>query len=60
MSAQMAGMSRVVSPAATTARDLGARLAGPWSAALGAWALRGVLGWRPPEPGTVAAFDDDA
>ncbi|ARU51097.1 hypothetical protein CBR64_05920 [Cellulosimicrobium cellulans] len=49
MSAQMAGMSRVVSPVATTARDLGARLAAPWSAALGAWALRSVLGWRPPE-----------
>ncbi|WP_454730081.1 FAD-dependent monooxygenase [Cellulosimicrobium protaetiae] len=61
MSAQMAGMSRVVSPVVTTARDLGARIAGPWSAALGAWALRGVLGWRPPEPGTVATtFDDDA
>lgn len=60
MSAQMAGMSRIVSPVATTARDLGARLAGPWSAALGAWALRGVLGWRPPESGTVAAFSDDA
>ena len=48
-SAQMAGMSRVVSPVATTARDLGARLAAPWSAALGAWASRSVLGWRPPE-----------
>ncbi|WP_313662467.1 FAD-dependent monooxygenase [Cellulosimicrobium cellulans] len=54
MSEQMAGMSRVVSPVATTARDLGARLAGPWSAALGSWALRGVLGWRPPETATVA------
>lgn len=48
MSAQMAGMSRIVSPVATAVRDLGARLAGPWSAALGARALRGVLGWRPP------------
>ncbi|MCO7274848.1 FAD-dependent oxidoreductase [Cellulosimicrobium cellulans] len=48
MSAQMAGMSRTVSPVATAVRDLGARLAGPWSATLGAWALRGVLGWRPP------------
>ena len=33
---------------------LGARLAGPWSAALGSWALRGVLDWRPPEAATVA------
>jgi len=49
MSAQMAGMSRSTSPVATAVRDLGARLAGPWSAALGSWALRGVLSWRPPE-----------
>ncbi|MFE6233727.1 FAD-dependent monooxygenase [Cellulosimicrobium sp. NPDC057862] len=48
MSARMAGMSRTISPVMTAARDLGARLAGPWSAVLGAWTLRGVLGWRPP------------
>jgi len=49
MSAQMAGMSRSTSPVTTAVRDAGARLAGPWSASLGSWALRGVLGWRPPE-----------
>jgi len=48
LSARTAAMSRAISPAVTTVRDLGARLTGPWSAALGAWALRGVLGWRPP------------
>ncbi|UTT58948.1 FAD-dependent monooxygenase [Cellulosimicrobium cellulans] len=48
LSARTAAMSCATSPAVTTVRDLGVRLTGPWSAALGAWALRGVLGWRPP------------
>lgn len=49
MSARMASMSRSASPVATAVRDVGARLAGPWSASLGSWAMRGLLGWRPPE-----------
>jgi 2-polyprenyl-6-methoxyphenol hydroxylase-like FAD-dependent oxidoreductase len=60
MSARMAAVSRTVSPVTTAARDLGARLAGPWSAVLGAQALRGVLGWQPPGAGDGHAHGDDA
>lgn len=60
MSARMAGMSRIVSPVATAVRDAGVRLAGPWSAALGARALRGVLGWAPPQGEAGDPSGDDA
>lgn len=49
MSARVAGPTRWTSPLATELRDLGVRALGHRAEALGARALRPVLGWRPPE-----------